>query len=116
MEGVTILNTITEEIHAGGLLGFGCIMGILLIICGILLIIANLTTSVDGSLVMAFFAIFLGILSIKLDYPDNGPVIDYKYSYEVYIEDGVDFNEFTQHYEVIDQRGEIYTIKEKVVD
>ncbi|MCM1324379.1 MAG: hypothetical protein NC218_09470, partial [Acetobacter sp.] len=105
MEGITILNTIAEEIHGGSLLGFGCIMGILLITCGILLIIANLATTMDGSMALALLVICLGMLGIKIDYQNNGPVIGYEYSYEVIVEDGVDFNEFVQHYEVIDQRG-----------
>ena len=33
--------------------------------------------------------------------------------YKVIIEDGVEFNEFLSHYEILDQEGEIYTVKEK---
>ena len=33
--------------------------------------------------------------------------------YKVIIEDGVELNEFLNHYEILDQDGEIYTVKEK---
>lgn len=32
---------------------------------------------------------------------------------EVIVSDGVDFNSFMSEYEIIDHRGDIYTVKEK---
>ena len=33
--------------------------------------------------------------------------------YKVIVEDGVVFNQFFSHYEILEQEGEIYTVKEK---
>jgi hypothetical protein len=33
--------------------------------------------------------------------------------YKVIIEDNVEFKEFINYYEILDQEGEIYTVKEK---
>ena len=38
--------------------------------------------------------------------------VDYV-KYDVVISDEVNFNEFTEHYEIIEQKGKIYTVKEK---
>ena len=38
------------------------------------------------------------------------------YGDEVSITDEVSFNEFTQHYKIIDQHGEIYVVEERTME
>lgn len=116
MEGVTILNTITQEIHAGSFLGFGCISGILLVMAGLFLLISSCILKEGRSVGVGLIAVLVGIVAIIIAYPDYGPIIEYKYSYEVYINDDVNFKEFNEKYEVVDQRGDIYTIIEREPD
>lgn len=42
----------------------------------------------------------------------HGTPIEYETQYKVIIEDTVSMNEFYEHYAVIDQEGEIFTVKE----
>lgn len=42
--------------------------------------------------------------------------IEYYSTYKVTISDNVSLNEFTQKYEILDQDGKIYTVKEKTTD
>lgn len=37
-----------------------------------------------------------------------------QYEYEVSIDDNVKFNDIVNNYDIIEQRGEIYTIREKL--
>ena len=43
----------------------------------------------------------------------TGEPIEYETQYKVVIDDSVSMNEFTEKYEIIDQEGKIYTVREK---
>ena len=43
----------------------------------------------------------------------HGNVTDYETQCKVIIDDDVSMNEFYEHYEVIDQEGEIFTVRER---
>lgn len=43
----------------------------------------------------------------------TGEPIEYETQYKVVIDDSVSMNEFTEKYEIIDQDGKIYTVREK---
>ena len=43
-----------------------------------------------------------------------GEATEYETQYKVTISDEVDFNEFMEKYEIIEQDGKIYTVREKV--
>ena len=43
----------------------------------------------------------------------TGDPIEYETQYKVVIDDSVSMNEFIEKYEIIDQEGKIYTVREK---
>lgn len=115
MEGVIILNTIAEEVHEGSIFGFSTVFGILCVFFGIIIAALSIIYNSDFNILflMGVLLVAAGIITTYYEYPNNGEVVGYNYSYEVLIEDDVNFNEFTSKYEIIDQRGDIYTVVEK---
>ena len=64
-----------------------------------------------GVLIGLVLSIFTGALfGIILGYP---PVTETTMRYEVTIDDSVSLTEFYEHYNVIEQRGEIFVVEEK---
>lgn len=112
MEGITILNEIdTTE----GLPIWILIIGILSIISLIVHIIFSIKT--DDFSGLALSMIFIGAM-IGLQ---TGILIKSGFEHEVHrkeviIDKNVSYTELTNKYNVIEQRGEIYVIEEKVED
>lgn len=112
IDGVTILATsvvtMTNPVMNIFLIALGIIAGL-----GFLLFILGLITDClgIGSTGMISFAtafIFL-IICIPIDFATQVP--DYN-TYEVILNDSVSMNEFMSTYEVLEQRGQIYVVKE----
>lgn len=112
IDGVTILATnivtTTNPILNTILIALGIIAGL-----GFLLLIFGLITDCLGigvtggiSLIAAFI---LFIICIPIDAATQVP--DYN-TYEVILDDSVSMNEFMNTYEVLEQRGQIYVVKE----
>lgn len=102
MEGITILNTI---IISNVILGFFAIAGLIALLLGIFIYLKDdelfgSALIVIGIVISITFGIFF--LTIKP-----------KKQYEVTINENVKFNEFMEHYKVIEQRGQIYIIEER---
>lgn len=122
MDGVTILNTYEEVIgHTGGVNAsffFLLFFGILLLTCGIFVIIwliADKDGEGAGLLVVIAFLLFLIITGCMTAYKDGGePITETRY--EVVIDDSISYTQFTEKYQVIEQRGEIYVVTEKTGD
>lgn len=113
MEGVIILNTIVEEVHAGNIISLPGILGIVLFMVAIFTSIIS-TTECDAVFALVSAACFIfSLFLIIFSFSRLGPVVDYKYTYEVLIEDNVSFNDFNERYEIISQRGSIYTVIER---
>lgn len=112
MDGVTIVNIMAEEVHKGSFLGPGTIFGILAIMLGLAFFISAVKTDVFTAVPAVGFML-IGLIVIGLTYKDYGPVIDYDYTYEVIVDDDVNFKEFCNRYEVLERRGNIYTVKER---
>ena len=55
---------------------------------------------------------FLSVVGGFSTVPQDPNIIDH-IEYQVTISDSVNLNEFLEHYEIIDQQGKIYTIKER---
>lgn len=109
MEGVEILNKIEIVEHYDALIVLG-------IICILLCIVFMILTSecynfelLFGilALVSIVSAVILFIVGSFKEIPTG------KYKYEVTISDEVNFNEFSDKYKVLEQRGEIYVVKER---
>ena len=109
MEGVEILNKIEIMGHYYELL----VLGLICIgLCLLFMWMADKFINHDilfGTLGIAciILAILLIIIGIFKEIPTG------KYKYEVTISDEVNFNEFSDKYKILEQRGEIYIVKEK---
>lgn len=121
MDGVWVLN-INHGQRGGDIatyIGVGALIGCLIGVLALLLIYLNdkcyykniVYFMKDGFvekimiiIVFAFFGISIGAVARP---------ITVETTYDVMIGDNVPFNEFTEQYEIIEQNGNIYTVKEK---
>jgi hypothetical protein len=115
MEGITVLNsTAAMTIHPLGALFVG--LGISIFFLGF--IIALFVAAIDQLNRTGFIIIcstFLIGVSLSLGgiiFGCINPVEDY-IKYDVLISEDVSFQEFYEKYEVIEVKGQIYTIKER---
>lgn len=113
MDGITILNTIDVYSDKRALI-ISLMFFIAINIVGIALCINEKIKHdniISGAIIM-LICFFLGLVfSVAIS---NYAKKEYVYTqYEVLIDDSVNLKEFNEKYEIIDQRGEIYTIKEK---
>ena len=106
MEGITILNSEVVMVpHWGPIVVL--ILGVISVL--VLLFLALLgfdhDTMITASIISASM-VLIGALSLII------VQVPYYTSYEVILEDSVSMNEFLNKYEILDQRGQIYTVKE----
>lgn len=68
-----------------------------------------------AGLIMFLVMFFAGsiIFGLFIGFGFKGEPTAYEIQYKVIIEDTVSMNEFYEHYEVIDQEGEIFTVRER---
>lgn len=106
MEGITILNSeVIMAAHWGPIALF--ILGVVSILFTLFLILLGF----DSDTILNTLIISAGIALIGLISSFIIQVPEYT-SYEVILEDSVSINEFLDRYEILDQRGQIYTVKE----
>ena len=96
MEGVTILNTMPEEKHFMPFI----IVGVFTLIVSILIFLVDRANALF--LIFSVTGLMLLFLGWWISYPER---------YEVTIDYSVSFNEFQEHYEIIDQKGKIYIVE-----
>ena len=116
MTGVEIL-TSTEVVSeaAFGWPAFWITFGVIFAIIEIIAIISWASGDAYASIIpcFAFLGIVLGtILGISMGNTFKTP-IGYETEYKVAISDEVSLNDFYEHYEVIEQEGKIFTVREK---
>ena len=116
MSGVEILAT--EEVAVAwaswNWKGFLLTVGLCLLVGIIAGILAGV--SEDWELgVIIFLVVFIagGALFGTMVGCSTGEPTEYETQYKVVIDDSVSMNEFTEKYEIIDQEGKIYTVREK---
>ena len=116
MDGVTILNTITENVsNTAGLVAI-LIFSIVEIIISFIAIIpvSNKFSEFNGFVIAFVITGIAGILFVIVSILElNAPPQEPQTLYEVTISDEVSFKDFTSKYEIIEQRGEIYVVKER---
>lgn len=117
IEGVTILNKITEYKEVSGI---AYILVIFAVCSGVFAIIIGVVDMSDGfyypisiiKLISGIVFLILGIIGLicigKITKQPTG-----EYQYKVTIDDTVVMSEFYEKYEVIEVEGKIYTIEEK---
>lgn len=108
MEGVTILATETAMLG----ISWGAAILIALIVFVIMFAFDPLDEGFGWRIGFATFMFILSFLLLFFLAVDTTEVTEYK----VTIDDSVKYVEFTEKYEVIDQEGEIYTVREKTDD
>ena len=59
---------------------------------------------------IAFAICFITVIVLGFSQTETDEIIDTQY--QVILEDSVSLNDFLDHYEIIEQNGEIYTIRE----
>lgn len=102
MDGVTILNTIPER-------SYPWVLMIIVLVINIIGFIIGCIKDNDG--LKGISALFGTMMLILMCW---SPLYARPIRYEVSITDEVSFNEFTQHYKIIDQHGEIYVVEERI--
>lgn len=112
MTGVTILSTNVVTTSCPiinvvfSVLGITLVIGFLLFLSGF--IFDNDEIGLTGGTILIFTAIsFLACIPI-----DNATKVPDYNTYEVILDDSVSMNEFMNTYEVLEQRGQIYVVKE----
>lgn len=110
MEGVMIL----DSYITGGFDGGALVLGLFLAILGLCALITTIILAIDGE-DTAFLLIIPVALCVVLSVTsfcevDNGPE---ETVYKVIVDDSVPMNEFYNRYEIINQEGLIYEVKEK---
>ena len=112
MDGVTILNTITEN-ECGEIAEIMLLIGIFAFLISVLMHIISYIGDDSNKptiLCVTFFIVSLISTVIGIILASNSTEIT---TYEVAISDEVSFKDFTSKYEIIEQRGEIYIVKER---
>ena len=94
---------------------FGIIVGIFVVIG---FIISAINTQPDGIewLGCIFIGLLTGLVGCLIGYIGGmvaGEPTEFETQYKVIISDEVQMNEFLEKYEIVDQEGKIYTIREK---
>lgn len=110
MNGVEILSSqaIYDTILPGwvGAISFGILMASA-ILCAVFA--AKFKTA---GVIICFILVVVSIVSFGLSLTSDETDINHN-EYKVTIDDSVSMNEFLDKYEILDQEGKIYTIKEK---
>ncbi len=118
MNGVEILN-ITEHAIMEHAWSWPMCVGIFIGIFGLCLLIGVLNglsecdfeTGVMAGVIVGL--IFAFILSPFITFVFGKKEVGTEYHYKVTIDDSVSMNEFLDKYEILDQEGKIYTVKER---
>ena len=115
MEGITFLNsTAVMTLHplGGSLIIFGMLIMFLSFIIAVFALLIDSCSSIGLIIVksLALIGISLGLGGLM--FGGINPVEDYT-QYDVLISEDINFQEFYDKYEVIEVKGQIYTIKER---
>lgn len=119
MEGVEILfaEEVTHAVWNGFVWHWGLAFAILigLILIGVAIYSSWNCSAQEGELtaMIVIGVIFLFVGSICFYYEGTVPVYDHT-EYKVTVDETVDMNEFFEKYELVDQEGKIYIVKDEV--
>ena len=108
MEGVNILNIIESNFIPGGvfLLVLGGLLAVSSVVCIIIAILDAPPEFIALGTVTGLIALIMIVGGIDI-------LCHSKTKYEVTIDDSVNFTEFVNKYEVVEQRGQIYVVTER---
>lgn len=109
MEGITILSA-RQLMEAQNWTIVMVLVGIVVMFGSLILITKNIYFGIVSFIIGCILSIVGMISNIIIDKPTG------KYEYKVTISDEVNLVEFNEKYEIINQEGLIYTIKEKEIN
>ena len=115
MEGITFLNsTVITTLHplGGSLAIFGLLILFLSFIIAVFALLIDSCSSVRLIIVKSLTLIGISLGLGGLMFGGMNPVEDYT-QYDVLISGDINFQEFYDKYEIIEVKGQIYTIKER---
>lgn len=117
MEGIEVLNQIEIMDSSLTLLITAIILGVLFCICVVGAIISAINCKFITFIIFGIFLLcsWIGFV-VTAKASDKKIIPTGKYKYEVTIDKSVPMTEFYEKYEIIEQRGEIFVIKEKEKD
>ena len=117
MQGITILAENQKNVYGfnsvwfwwilGAFFVAGIILGIAVAIRGGDDLIEGIWTTVVLTILVALIGLFVALFFSTMVIPVGTETI-----YDVIIEENVSFSEFIKHYEIIEQNGLIYTVRE----
>lgn len=113
MEGVTILNTIEVMASTWGF----SIVGLIIAILTLFILIGTIFSIIKNEVFITYFLspfVVFGFVISTMCFSSANEYFDH-YEYQVIIDDSVSLVEFTEKYEILDQEGLIYTVKEKEI-
>ena len=116
MNGVEILAT--EEVAIAwaswNWKGFLLVVGLAFVITAIFSIVAGIKDGKEIGIIvfLASFIISSGLFGTLVALTTGEP-IEYETQYKVVIDDSVSMNEFAEKYEIVDQDGKIYVVRER---
>lgn len=116
MTGVEILATervaVAFGFDWGSFIGCGILCGIVLALCfwGTS---ATYSLNLGGTIAVIIIGFLLGMgIGVGVGFANNGAPTAYETHYKVLISDEVPLNEFLERYEIVDQDGKIFVVRE----
>lgn len=113
MDGVEILNVYEYVIPQGQVAPILFGICIIVAVIGFAVGMAGLVTNPSLS-VIGFGTMLLCFVGIYFSAQEKPPIIETRY--EVTLSDNVNYNEFTERYKVIEQRGKILVVEDRARD
>ena len=109
IDGITILS---ESVYRGSDSKLGLVFAIASLIFGITAL-KLFEAEVDEHMGTFLAFVFLTVISVAISYMSCRQTMYEAPEYKVTISDSVSFNELYGKYEIVEQEGEIYTIRER---
>lgn len=113
MDGVTILQIFSETSYTWGWSSWFLIPILVCILCGTGMVLAATSQKPNGFVVcICFIGVFVAGLCTTC-MAAKQTQLPTKYTYQVLLTEEVNMTEFAQRYEILEQQGITYIIKEK---
>ena len=110
MNGVEILSE--NAIYNGIIPAWMGVVGFILIFVGVIVVACGGADNSLPLIIIGMVGVVIGITLFVLALSPNKNNVNY-IEYKVTIDDSVSMNEFLDKYEILDQEGKIYTVKER---
>ena len=108
IDGITILDTTNVWICDSVLFDIFIIIAFV----GAILLFLSLVGEDDAAIIISLFiAVIVFCILSSIVYKTNGKTV---HEYKVTISDTVSFNDVYEKYEIIEQEGDLYTIRERI--